>query len=207
MKQLVRKNLFFLSPALLFFIFGAIVLTLKSKEQIHLAINGFHNSTLDFLFKYGTHLGDGFFVLAVGIVLLLINYRYFLYLGLVYLFASVPVQLLKHYVFQGHLRPTEYFEGKLDLYLVPGVEVHGFNSFPSGHSATAMALFFSITLLVKNKNLKAFLFLLTLFVLYSRMYLSQHFFEDVYAGAAIGFIAVLPAALCVPLVRKQLFTQ
>jgi membrane-associated phospholipid phosphatase len=48
-------------------------------------------------------------------------------------------------------------------------------------------------LLAPWRSLRAGLFLLALIAAYSRVYLSQHFFEDIYAGSFVGLIAALVA--------------
>ena len=64
------------------------------------------------------------------------------------------------------------------------------NSFPSGHSEGAFSFFCLASLLLPEKYSRfGFLFfMLALGVGYSRIYLTAHFFEDVYAGSIIGGI-------------------
>jgi len=129
-------------------------------------------------------------VLAV-IILLVVKYRYALLVALSNIIASTVTQVLKNNVFEDNLRPKKFFEGLHDLYLVPGVDNHSYNSFPSGHATTAFALYFAFALIVKNNYLKFVFFVIALLVSYSRVYLSQHFFEDIYAGSIIGFVITL----------------
>lgn len=120
------------------------------------------------------------------IVLLSVKYRYALIVGFSNFAASMLTQALKKMVFNDSLRPKKFFEGMHDIYLVPGVENHLHHSFPSGHATSAFALYFSLALIVKSNKLKLLLFLIALFAAYSRVYLSQHFFEDIYVGSIIG---------------------
>jgi membrane-associated phospholipid phosphatase len=73
-----------------------------------------------------------------------------------------------------------------------GVEVYLYHSFPSGYTATAFALLFGVSLLIKNKIAKLLLLSLAILTGYSRVYLSLHFPSDVLAGSVIG---VLTSAL------------
>ena len=122
----------------------------------------------------------------VVIMLLAVRFRYALIVGISNIVASSITQFLKNTIFNDVVRPKKFFEGIEDIYFVPGVENFSYNSFPSGHSTCAFALYFSLALIVKNRVYKLLLFFVALFVGYSRIYLSQHFFEDVYAGSLIG---------------------
>jgi membrane-associated phospholipid phosphatase len=124
-------------------------------------------------------------VLSV-IILLTIKYRYAFIVGASNIIASFITQVLKQTIYADVVRPKKFFEGVHELYLVPGVDNHLYNSFPSGHSTCAFALYFALALINENKFLKLFLFAIALLTGYSRIYLSQHFFEDVYAGSIIG---------------------
>lgn len=120
------------------------------------------------------------------IILLAVKYRYAVIIGFSNLLASVFTQFLKHKVFVEELRPKKYFEGVQELYFVPGVENHLLHSFPSGHATSAFALYFSLALIVKGKMYNVLFFFIALLAAYSRVYLSQHFFEDIYIGSLIG---------------------
>ncbi|MCK4921460.1 MAG: phosphatase PAP2 family protein, partial [Bacteroidales bacterium] len=74
----------------------------------------------------------------------------------------------------------------INIYQVPGIELHSHHSFPSGHTATAFALFFGLSLFVKNQWYKSSLLLFATLIGYSRIYLGQHFPADVIAGSVIG---------------------
>lgn len=125
-------------------------------------------------------------VLLTVIILMAVKYRYAVIVGLSNIIASIITQALKQTVFNDVVRPKKFFEGIQELYFVPGVENHLYYSFPSGHATCAFSLYFALALLVKNKALELSLFFVALLVGYSRIYLSQHFFEDVYAGSLIG---------------------
>ena len=149
-------------------------------------INNIHNDFFDSFFRYFTFLGDGLFALIIVIILLFIQVRKAIYVGLASLSASVITQLIKHILFEGSARPKTFFKDIQELYFVPGFDVHAYNTFPSGHSTTAFALFLTLAYFSKKNSEKFICFLLALGVAYSRVYLSQHFFADVYVGSIIG---------------------
>ena len=191
MRTILRSNYYFLVPYFAFLILGGFLLLLDSKVNIHLIFNSFHNSFLDSFFTYITYLGDGVTALLVAIMLLAVKYRYVLIVGLSNIISSLITQVLKQTVFADALRPKKYFEGLHDLYFVPGVKNFLYYSFPSGHTTCAFALYFSLSLIVKSNVLKFLFFSIALLVGYSRVYLSQHFFEDIYAGSLIGVVVTL----------------
>lgn len=186
MKAILKNNVSFLIPYLIYIILGAFLLVMNTKVDLHLTFNSFHNSFFDTFFYYVTYLGDGVMALLTIIILLTIKYRYAFIAGLANIIASSITQALKLTLYSDAVRPKKFFENVQNIYFVPGVDNHLFNSFPSGHSTCAFALYFSLALFVKSRALKALFFVVALLTGYSRIYLSQHFFEDVYAGSLIG---------------------
>jgi membrane-associated phospholipid phosphatase len=190
-KSVVKSNRSFILPFFIFLIVGAIVLLITGKTERHVSINQYHNSFFDSFFYYSTYMGDGVMALLAFVLLLAIKYRYAFIVGLSALLSSMVTQVLKRFVFDDFYRPKKFFEGLHDLYLVPGVDNHLYYSFPSGHATTAFALYFSMALIIKNNIIKLLLFIIAFVVSFSRVYLSQHFFEDIYAGAFIGTTVTL----------------
>ncbi|MGZ4056392.1 MAG: phosphatase PAP2 family protein [Bacteroidia bacterium] len=186
MKAILRSNLSFLFPYFIFLLLGAALIIANSKANTHLEFNSFHTHFFDVFFSYVTYLGDGVTAVLVVIILLVVKFRYALIAGLANIISAAITQTLKHTVFSNVVRPKKFFEGIHDLYFVPGVENYLYNSFPSGHSTCAFSLYFSLALILENKIYKSVLFVVAFLVGYSRIYLSQHFLQDVYAGSLIG---------------------
>ena len=177
----------FIIPTLVFIALSGFFLLYSNRSDIHFYINSFHAGWADSLFKYVTHLGDGV-IFAIAIPLAFIkNLRWFFIVACTALIVLFVTGILKQWVFQGLPRPT-LFLGEENLYLVPGVKLHTINSFPSGHTTAAFALYFVLCFLLNNKIGSFLLFVLALLVAYSRMYLSQHFLIDVTVGAILGII-------------------
>lgn len=186
MKDIFRENKLFLLPYLLFLLAGGIVLAIAQKAELHLFFNQYHHPIADFLFPFITFLGDGYAVVIATIIALFTRYRYAILIGAANIVSGLITQGLKHLVFSDHPRPVRFFEGLHEIYLVPGVTNYGSYSFPSGHTTAAFTLYFCLALIIRRKWLKGLLFLLSLTVGFSRVYLSQHFFSDIYAGSIIG---------------------
>ena len=203
MKAIFRNNSIFLIPYLIFIILGGILLFANSKTDTHLEFNTFHSAFFDILFYYITFLGDGVAALLVVVMLMAVKFRYAFIVGVSNIIASLIAQILKHTLFEDMVRPRKFFEGIHDLYLVPGVENYLYNSFPSGHSTCAFALYFALSIIVENKILKFLFFSTALMVGISRVYLSQHFFEDIYAGSIIGVLITLVVYLVSTKINKN----
>ncbi|HVD98166.1 MAG TPA: phosphatase PAP2 family protein [Cytophagaceae bacterium] len=171
----------------MYFLIAGLLVWMQEKGTAVLFFNRNYHPFLDWFFKIVTYLGDGWF--AIPLISFLLLFRN-IFKGIVML-ASVllsflVVQTLKIVVFPNMPRPSKYFPESMKLYYVEGVEIHTQNSFPSGHSAQAFAIFLLLALFTKNKNWSVFYFLTALLVTISRMYLAQHFLIDTYFGALIA---------------------
>lgn len=193
MKEILKKNLFFLIPYGVFLFFGIIVLTIYSKPQIHIFMNSHYSLFFDKLFYYLTYLGDGIFAVTVIFFTLFWRFRNFLFMASSILVSFGVITFLKQIAFHEVVRPYAYFNWvyHYQIRLIEGVDYHGFNSFPSGHTMSAFCIFFGLALIVKKKWLKFFFFIIALLTGYSRVYLSQHFFVDIVAGSLIAVVITL----------------
>jgi membrane-associated phospholipid phosphatase len=171
---------------MLFMIMGFVVLNVIGKETLFWYLNQQHSHTGDLFFRYFTHVGDGFFMLAGGVIFLGLGKRK---LGIMILIAFVVSGLLAQGIkkYKPEPRPGRYFAEIDRIHKVQDQPLTGNNSFPSGHTTTAFAFFAMLAFVTQNKGLQVFYFLCALLVGYSRIYLGQHFFKDVYVGAMVGF--------------------
>ncbi|MDP4208028.1 MAG: phosphatase PAP2 family protein [Bacteroidota bacterium] len=211
MKLLISEHKWFYIPYLcLIFAFGFVIVQ-YSKWDIHFWFNQHYSTFGDYFFKYLTYLGDGAFLpLFVGIMAL-IRFRFALLLVLVFLLSGLAVQLLKHFAFSDISRPAEMIKAGIQLHLVPGVKMYSYNSFPSGHSATAFGVLISFAFVFKQGWAKMLMLIFACLIAYSRVYLSQHYLIDIMAGS---FIGVITAHICylymsklnMPWLDKNLFT-
>jgi membrane-associated phospholipid phosphatase len=192
MKSLYLDNKAFLIPwfIMIFIISG--ILFRYDKIDIQIFINSNNSHLSDFFFKYWTWLGDGITVTLIALSLLFIKYRYALITGTSLIITGLTIQAAKHLFFSGSYRPLLYFkihyQGAYNLHTVAGAEPASFFSFPSGHTAAAFALFFSLSIFVKKKFLKFLFLIAAVLVGYSRIYLSWHFLSDALAGSVAGVL-------------------
>jgi len=154
-------------------------------------INGHHHPIADLFFKYITFLGDGIFY-ALLVIYFLITNRRFGIIGLIsFAVSSLFIQAIKHFILPGTLRPRRFFDDSVTIHFVDGVVVHNIGSYPSGHTASAFSIALWLSYRSGNKYLSLLYVWLASCVAYSRVYLAQHFLEDVVMGSLIGVITTL----------------
>lgn len=183
---ILRKNKWFLIPYIIVLIVVFPCFIIYSKPDLHLFLNGFHNQYFDWIFKYMTWMGNGIFICTIVVITMFFSFRNSVFVFTSYITTGVFTQILKLIVFPEVDRPVTYFQGIADLHFVEGVKLLSSRSFPSGHATSAFAFFLCLAILVKNKWVKLLCLALACMVAYSRVYLSQHFLIDVYAGSIIG---------------------
>ncbi len=204
MRSFLRDNVVFLSHMFVVLLVLGALLWWMPKGDLHLALNGFHTTVGDVFFRYYTYVGDWVPYVIVGLLL-------FYKLGAATfvlssnLLAGLVTQIIKRIVRAP--RPSVFFDVAHNpdvLPVVEGVRLHTSNSFPSGHTTTFVAVFFALAILLSNKDLRIsntvrglgqyVCFLCAVLGGYSRIYLSQHFAADVFAGALIAL--VVTAGIC-----------
>lgn len=181
--QEIKRNKQFFLLFLLFLCIGIILELTTGSEAVSLSVNAQHTAFGDFFFRYATYLGDGVMVGVVILLLLFIRCRYAFLMLLAVMLNTAVIQWLKH--LYNHPRPSLVFQD-LSLQYVEGVKLYQHFGFPSGHTAAAFGIYSMLALFSGNKA-SGWLFAATaILVGLSRIYLMQHFLEDVLLGAAIG---------------------
>jgi len=189
MLSLLRQTRTFLLPyAALLLAVGSILLA-TPKHTAFFWINGHHAPFFDQFFRPFTNVGDGAFYVVVTLALLFVRFRWALLSFVCFAVTSLAAQVGKHLIFTGHPRPFRYFSehpGFPPLHIVEGVVMGTLKSFPSGHSTSAFSVFLVLTYVVRQKSWGLAFLLLAALAAYSRVYLAQHFVEDVFAGSILG---------------------
>ena len=204
MKEFLRvHSTFLLLVALSFAGIGVMLLT-TDKAELHLWLNGCHTSFGDIFFKYYTLIAE-YGVYVVALCMLFWKAGATIYMLTAEAVGGAVVQIVKHIVRAP--RPKIFFDLANNpdaLPIVEGVRLNSSNSFPSGHTNTFFILFFVVCVVVwfygkrnemqQNASIQVMqviCFLLALTGGYSRIYLSQHFAADVFAGGLIGTLTVV----------------
>lgn len=181
------RNLFTYAVFILL-IAGIVSLLVAGKEQVFLFLNQRHSDAADFFLKYYTYVGEGFVMAVLGLIFLAARKRKLGILLIVgFAVSGLLAQGLKRV--KENPRPGLYFQKTEIVHSVDGNLLKGKNSFPSGHTTTAFAMFSLLAFATRNKWLQLLYFIAALTVAYSRIYLGQHFTADVLGGAALGFLS------------------
>lgn len=187
----------FLVPTIVLALVLGTTLLVVPKAELHLALCQPHTRFLDVVIPTFTNLVDW---LPYLVVLLLLFYRagWATFLASNLLLSTLIVQPIKHILCAP--RPLTWFAENMpdvSLPLVEGVRMNYWLSFPSGHTTTFFVLFFSLSIIlcaenIKGKNILSFIcFLCASFGAYTRIYLSQHFALDIFAGILIAVCSTL----------------
>lgn len=182
----------FLICCMLGWIFAAYLLIQYSTFQIFQYVNSWHTQFLDHFFSFVTLLGE--FWLVGPVLLAVLCFKK--YRNKRMLLALVICNLLPFFIthvakqLYNAPRPMYYFESALWHHFVDGQPKQYHFSFPSGHTEGIFALVTFLVLLIPSKKwmLAIVLFIVASLVGLSRIYLSQHFLQDVLAGSMIGVI-------------------
>lgn len=185
--NLLRKNQYFFLPYVLMLVAVGILQLLHTQEDLMQWVNMRNGPRADVFFTYATYLGDGAFFLIICAILLLYNWRVGLMAFASFALSSLTSIFLKQVIFPERLRPLKFFEHSTYQYhIIKGLDIYSYNSFPSGHTISAFAVFSLLAFLDERKG-RGWLFLaLGVLTAYSRVYLFQHFVEDTFAGSIVG---------------------
>jgi membrane-associated phospholipid phosphatase len=194
MTDFTKKQWFYLTLFGLFVVFGGIYLSMSTKGGAILFFSDHRSPLGDAFFKNATLLGEAYLYFIIALAMLAVRLRYTLLVAITG-FVVMGVSFGLKSLFQQD-RPFAFFrnEGLIEkINLVQGVDLHtGATSLPSGHTMSAFALYGLLAFLLPNrKRFAAPLFLLALLVGFSRIYLVQHFWVDVYWGAITGTLLAM----------------
>ncbi len=174
-----------------FLLLGGVAIHVTRKSDLFLEINSHYSPFADLFFFWNTSLGNGAVFIVFCLVIFWRNISYGILSLITFAFSAIIPQFFKKVIFSDFERPVKFFRGDQSMHWVEGIERHSMHSFPSGHSVSIFALAFLATMLVKNKAWGLLFAFIAIITAYSRVYLAQHFFEDIYAGACIGVICTM----------------
>lgn len=166
---------------------GALAILFVDKLDFQRKINQIGNSGFDVVMRYLTHAGDGIFALLVFIALLFIRIKTAVIALICFGLTAGVVQLLKHTVFVKMKRPFYFLQSEANFRIIDDFTYHTSNSFPSGHAASIFAICTVIAYQYKSKlSVQLLLVVFAILVALTRVYLCQHFLQDIIAGSLIG---------------------
>lgn len=218
MRSLFRQNAVFLTLSLLLALSLGLALIYIPKGELHLLLCDRHTHARDIFYRYYTTLAEWLpYVICVAL-LLFTKIGHGVFASTAMLLSTLLTQVCKHIV--NAPRPvtwfTEHFPD-IQLPLVDGVHMNLWYSFPSGHTTSFFAMTLAVCILI-TKSLSAkrsysvsghtaersysvsgltaiavqlLLFFAATLGAYSRIYLSQHFAMDVFAGLLVGVLSTL----------------
>jgi len=170
-------------------VIGAALVLLQDKLVLHLKINAQGHPFIDAMASWLTHIGDGLFLLFMAVIFLFIRLKTALILFLSFIVSAGIVQLLKHTLFADMKRPYFYFENDSSFRVMEDFTYFTENSFPSGHATSCFVLFTIMAFHFQRNYLLQLVFVsAAVLIAFTRVYLSQHFMQDIIAGSIIGVI-------------------
>ena len=184
-------------------ILGAILLIGASaffgRIPVFQLLNTDGGAVLDQFFKWATWGADGWVWIPYLLVVVVLLKKDVKLIILNFLLSTLITQIPKRLIWDTISRPIASGIPLDDIHTVPGVVMHSWNSFPSGHTATAFTLFLLTIYLFPTKWIFAIGAIFAIICAYSRVYLGQHFPMDLGGGM---LVAVLSAQLSIAIRQK-----
>lgn len=180
----------------------SLVLIIWGYQKSFLVLNGHFTPWLDWPMFIITHLGDSM-ILASLLSLIFVRKQpdTVLTIIVVVIITGLFGQVLKVTLFDGWDRPLKIFNESAVVHTMDNYRLFH-NSFPSGHSITAMSAFTALMWCLNPRASYQILAALTsILITYSRIYLGVHFPGDVLAGCLSGILITL---LIIPFIHNRL---
>ena len=154
---------------------------------------------MDQFFKWATWGAEGWVWVPYLSVVAVLFKKDFKIIVLNFLLSTLLTQIPKRFIWDNISRPIASGIPLDEIHTVPGVVMHSWNSFPSGHTATAFTLFLLTIYLFPTKWVFAIGAIFAMLCAYSRVYLGQHFPMDLGGGI---LVAVMSVQLNIVIVQK-----
>ncbi len=178
---------FSLSLALLLFLASY----LHSRAAVFLWMNRDLGTIADFIFNGMSYLAEGWIWIPYFMILFGWFKKDAIFILLNFLISTILTQIPKNFIWNQVARPMASGIPHEQIHTVKGVEMHLWNSFPSGHTATAFTLFLVTVYFFPKKPILVFGALYAMACGYSRVYLGQHFPLDVAGGIIVALLTIL----------------
>lgn len=164
---------------------------LYSREWVFLWFNRDLGMIADNVFNFFSHLAEGWIWIPYFILLFGWFKKDAIFMLLNFLISTLLTQIPKNFIWANVSRPMASGIPHDQIHTVKGVEMHLWNSFPSGHSATAYTLFLVTVYFFPKRSVLVVGALYAMACGYSRVYLGQHFPMDVAGGITVALLTIL----------------
>jgi membrane-associated phospholipid phosphatase len=185
----------FFTSAIALSILIAIVLYFASisvgRVTVFLWLNKDLGKTADTFFNFCSYMAEGWIWIPYFIIVFGWFKKDAVFILLNFLISTLLTQIPKNFIWDKISRPMASGIPHSQIHTVKGVEMHLWNSFPSGHTATAFTLFFLTVYLFPKKSVLILTAIYAIACGYSRVYLGQHFPLDVAGGITVAIITIL----------------
>ena len=175
-------------------ILGAILLIGASaffgRIPVFQLLNTDGGAVLDQFFKWATWGAEGWVWIPYLLVVVVLLKKDVKLIILNFLLSTLITQIPKRLIWDTISRPIASGMPLNEIHTVPGVVMHSWNSFPSGHTATAFTLFLLTIYLFPTKWIFAIGAIFAMICAYSRVYLGQHFPMDLGGGMLVAVLSV-----------------
>jgi len=188
-KSIFTRTKGFAWPAVVCFIAGGAYLAFNDKGAEVLWLNARSSSGADLFFLWVTDLGLGSVLSVIAVFLALYRFRWALLALLGLGWVGILTFITKKVIFTGHVRPMHHFYYADFTRFIHEAPLIYFQSFPSGHTMAIFAFCFLMAYISGRTGFAMLFFLTALLVGLSRIYLLQHFGDDVMAGAFLGILS------------------
>lgn len=194
----VRKNLIdergiilFIMLCMIWWILGFVLIETISTIALFKFFNLRNSPLLNTIMPAITTMGEGWLIAIVIIIVMMVKKRFRNFKFLLAAIACMSVPSIFTNIIKRILdmpRPLKLWHNAEWIHQVPGYEAYYSNSHPSGHTTGAFSLFCFLSLILSRKWswVAIIYFGLALLTGFSRIYLAQHFFDDIWAGSIMG---------------------
>lgn len=182
----MKAGIFFFTSLGLLFI-TAISLILMDGAAATKWANGLHNNFLDSFFKYFTMAGEWPVITAILLMALFMHLKRGIWMAVCFGIEAIVNNVLKKLI--NAPRPVQELGDS--LYIVPGVDIHHWQSFPSGHTAAVFTAFGLLAHMLSKPWQQLLCAVAASMVGFSRMYLGQHYLRDLAGGISVALIILL----------------
>jgi membrane-associated phospholipid phosphatase len=157
---------------------------------VFLFLNTDGGAFMDQFFKWATWGAEGWVWIPYFAIVFGWFKKDFKLIILNFLLSTLLTQIPKRFIWDTISRPIASGIPLDEIHTVPGVVMHSWNSFPSGHTATAFTLFLLTIYLFPTKWVFAIGAIFAMICAYSRVYLGQHFPMDLGGGILVAVMSV-----------------